>query len=126
MVYGELWFYSIEIAIKVRMISFWLKLASDVNRNKLAVKLYNFLKYLHNNNLIKMKWFDFIKNILDQCGLSCFWNDINGVMTKWLVETVKMTLEDQFKQTWLTYLNANSKCINYRILSQNFDLKIIF
>ena len=90
MVYGELGVYSIEIAIKVRMISFWLKLACDVNRNKLAVKLYNFLKYLHDNNLIKMKWFDFIKNILDQCGLSCYWNDINDVNTKWLVETVKM------------------------------------
>ena len=37
-----------------------------------------------------MTWFDFIKNTLDQCGLSCFWNDINGVNTKWLVETVKM------------------------------------
>ena len=60
-VYVELGVYSIEIAIKVRMISFWLELASDINRNKLAVKLYNLKKCLHDNNLIKMKWFDFIK-----------------------------------------------------------------
>ena len=105
------------------MIYFWLKLASDVNRNKLAVKLYNFVKYLHDNNLIKMKWFDFIKNILDQCGLSCFWNDINGVNTKWLVETVKMILKDQFKQTWLRDLNTNSKCINYRIFRPKFGFE---
>ena len=70
-----------------------------------------------------MKWFDFIKNILDQCGLSCFWNDINGVNTKWLVETVKMNLKDQFKQTWLTDLNTNNKCINYIIFKPNFGFE---
>ena len=43
-----------------------------------------------------MKWFD-LKNRLDQCGLSCFWNDINGVNTKWLVETVEMNSNDPFK-----------------------------
>ena len=42
MLWCELGVYSIEIAIKVRMISFWIKLASDVDRNKLSVKLYNF------------------------------------------------------------------------------------
>ena len=47
-----------------------------------------------------MQWFDFIKDILDQCGLSCFWNDINGVNIKWLAETIKIDLLDQFKQTF--------------------------
>ena len=70
-----------------------------------------------------MKWFDFIKNIIDQCGLSCFWNDINGVNTKWLVETIKMNLKDQFKQTWLTDLNTNNKCINYIIFKPNFGFE---
>ena len=56
-------------------------------------------------------------NILIEKLLSCFWNDINGVNTKWLVENVKMILKDQFKQTWLTDLNTNSKCVNYRIFN---------
>ena len=73
--------------------------------------------------MIKLKWFDFIKNILDQCGQSCFWNDINGVNTKWLVENVKMILKDQFKQTWLTDLNTNSEYINYRIFKPNFGFE---
>ena len=47
--------------------------------------------------MIKMKSFDFTKNILNQCGLSCFWNDISGVNTKWLVETVNMNFKEQFK-----------------------------
>ena len=65
----------------------------------------------------------FYKNILDQCGLSCFWNDINGVKTKWLVETVKVNLKDQVKQTWFTYLNTNYKCMNYRIFKPKFGFK---
>ena len=58
-----------------------------------------------------------------KCGLSCLWNDINDVETKWLVETVKMNLKDQFKQTWLIDLNTNDKCINYRIFKPNFGFE---
>ena len=45
---------------------------------------------------------------------------------KWLVETVKMNLKDQCKQTWLTDLNTDNKCTNFRIFSHNLDLKITF
>ena len=31
-----------------------------------------------------------------------------------------MNLKDQFKQTWLTDLNTNNKCINYRIFEPKF------
>ena len=70
-----------------------------------------------------MKSFDFVKNILDQCGLSCFWNNINGVNTKWLVDLLKMNIKDHFKQTWLTDLNTNNKCINYKIFKPNFGFE---
>ena len=101
MVYGELGVYNIEIAIQIRMISFWLKLASDVNRNKLSVQLYDHLKSVHGGRSINVKWLDYVKGILDKCGFSCFWENIDNVNTKLLLEAIKMNLQDQYKQTWL-------------------------
>ena len=40
MLYGELGVYKIDITVKCRMISFWLKLATDDNENKFAVKMF--------------------------------------------------------------------------------------
>ena len=37
MLYGKLGVHNIDITVKCRMISFWLKLATDDNENKFAV-----------------------------------------------------------------------------------------
>ena len=34
-----------------------------------------------------------------------------------------MNSKDQFKQTWLTDLNTNNKCINYRIFKPDFGFE---
>ena len=40
-----------------------------------------------------------------------------------MVETVKMNLKDQIKQTWSTDLNTNNKSMNYRICKPQFGFE---
>ena len=42
MLYGEFGVYTIYITVKCRMISFWLKLATDDNENKFAVRMFHY------------------------------------------------------------------------------------
>ena len=66
------------------MISFWLKLATDDNENKLAVKMFYYLKSLHDEGIVYFQWYalNFVKKILDYCGFSHFWYGIANVNSK--------------------------------------------
>ena len=65
MLYGELGVHKIDITVKCRMISFWLKLATDENENKFAIKMFYYLKSLHDEGIVHFKWYAFVKKILD-------------------------------------------------------------
>ena len=67
MVYGELGRFPLIINIKVRMISFWAKLHFSQTMDKFATKMY-VLASRHN-----LPWVNYVKNILDDCGLSYLW-----------------------------------------------------
>ena len=64
MLYGELGVYKIDIAVKCRMISFWLKLATDDNENNFAVKMFYYLKSLHDEGIVYFKWYASVKKFL--------------------------------------------------------------
>jgi hypothetical protein len=64
MIYGELGRYSLLVAIKVRIISFWAKLHFSPNIEKLSIRIYH-LVYKKD-----FQWLSFIKYILNECGLS--------------------------------------------------------
>ena len=46
------------------MISFWSKLATDDNENKFAVKMFYYLKSLHDEGIVHFKWYAFVKKFL--------------------------------------------------------------
>lgn len=67
------------------------------------------------NSRFQYDWFSFVKSILDSTGLSYIWLEQNTENSFWLSQTVKITLESQFKQEWQTSIDTSSKCINYRL-----------
>ena len=109
--YGELGVYKIDITVKCRMISFWLKLATDDYENKFAVKMFYYLKSLHDQGIVYFKWYAFV----DYCGFSHFRYNIGNVNSKWLVEAIKFRLKDQFKQEWHHDIMHSNKSIVYKI-----------
>ena len=70
MIYGELGRYPLSINIKVRMISFWCKLVNSQG-DKLSSTLFGVLRKYNNT------WCNFIKSILNDCGLLHIWQTMN-------------------------------------------------
>ena len=116
MIYDELGRYPIAINIKVRMINFWCKLHNSQG-NKLSSKLFYVL--IHYNNT----WCNFIKSILNECGLSYIWQSEQPVNATWLKKSIFKTLYDQFIQSWYSEMNNSSKGLNYRIYKTSFGIE---
>lgn len=68
-------------------------------------------------------WMCFLKNILDNCGLSNIWCDIESLQfnIKWIKVTVNQRLKDQFLQKWHNDIFESSKGVIYRIYKTNFQ-----
>lgn len=111
-VYGELGKMPLSIKVKQRMIGYWAKLITD-KESKLSHIMLTKLTEFSTNNKISIPWLNFIKHILNSCGLSYIWDTQQFNNVKWLKVTVERTLKDQFKQEWMADLYSKSSCDFY-------------
>ena len=116
MVYGELGRYPITINVKVRMISFWAKLQNSQGK-KISSKLYYVMRNYNS------PWFNYIKKILNDCGLSYIWHNTQPLNVIWLKNKVFHILYDQFKQSWIINMYNSSKASNYRIYKHTVNIE---
>ncbi len=58
---------------------------------------------------------DKIKHILDSCGFSNMFNEISNNNAKWLKASIDRKFKDICIQSWLSDLDTNSVCTNYKI-----------
>jgi len=120
MVYGELGRYPLKISIEVRMINFWARLLQLSDKQKLCQTMYMMLPKEQNAQSNKFKWLQYVRNILNKCGLSYIWNDQWTPGIKWLTDKVKQILMDQYTQKWSAEIYESNKCINYRMFKDVF------
>ena len=106
MVYGETGCFPISIAVKKRMISYWIRLLTG-KRQKMIYIVYNcFMSNMNNNNSFKSPWIKQIKKILDECGMSDVWlnqetlfvGENSKSFAKHICKQVEQWLKDQFIQ----------------------------
>ncbi len=100
------------------MIKFWAKTLSG-KQEKLPAVLYKLVFRQYGSDVV---WHKYIKQILDDCGMSFIWNAQTVENINWLHANVKQTLIDQFRQFWISDIQNSSKSLNYRIFKN--DLKI--
>jgi hypothetical protein len=63
----------------------------------------------------KSDWLSFIEGILNDCGLGyVFQNQDPNTNIYQLIDMVKRTLMDQFRQKWYAEVNRMDKCVSYR------------
>lgn len=122
MVYGELGRYPIAIACKVRIIQYWGSLLHG-NAGKYSFIMYKIMYNHFINDKYVLPWVKSVKQILDDCGLSNIWINQEFPSVPWLVNRVKLSLQDQFKQTWLTSVQDSSKCVLYKSFKTDFVLE---
>ena len=123
MVFGELGQVSLKIHIKSQMINFWAKLAFGKSTHKYSSTVYRIMRRLYDNNRVKSKWLDSIKQILNETGFSGIWNEYENVNVKWLTENVKQRLRDQFVQEWYGNVQSSDKALTYRLFKTEFKFE---
>jgi hypothetical protein len=81
---------------------------------------------LSNSLQIPFSWINFVKSILDDCGYSNVLHTQNFISHKWLIESIKLRLTDQFKQNWHSTLQISPKSLSYRLFQSDFRFEKYF
>ena len=98
------------------MICYWAKLVCS-NSSNLHTNIYRIV------NRNTFAWLNFVKSILDECGLSYIWREQTCISATWLKKKVKTILIDQFIQNWRETLFNSPKGLNYRVFKDTLDLE---
>ena len=124
-VYGELDRYKLNKTIDSRMINFWCRIING-GEYKLSSMVYKLLRALHEKYIYSSPWILKVKSVLDKTGMSYVWDipTINDgqypiLNQLWLKREINRRLNDIYEQDWLTEVNNNSHCKNYRIFKQS-------
>jgi hypothetical protein len=126
MIYGELARFPLYIDIQTRVISYWCKLLTG-KASKLSAISYKLLHSFFCNRNISAPWVKFVKDILDNCGLSNVWTFQNtNFNDEWVIAYVKLRLRDNFLQEWNSNLENAPKTLNYRLYKQIFEFENYF
>ena len=120
MVYNELGRFTIKKTVKERMVNYWAKLVSTNPVDKWCSLLFHIVRDQHEHGYLYSKWCSFVKLTLNECGLGYLWNRTDFNLT-WLKITLKMSLEDQFRQNILGEINEHPNCEMYRAFCHEDD-----
>jgi hypothetical protein len=121
MVYGELGRYPLALQIKKRMISFWYKTLTENRTIKLSQSVCSILQYdtiIGNNN-----WLNYIRNILNSCGISYVFNNPETLSLNQLISKVETILKDQYLQKWHADIRSSSKGNYYQYFKQEITFE---
>ena len=118
MLYAELGRHPIEIDIKSRMIKYWVSILNG-KKSKFAYQIY---LYMFNSNS-QFKWPNYIKSVLDKCGLNYMWLQQFRYLPRNIAKIVKTRLSDQYLQHWSSKLQVSSKGTHYALFKDNISLE---
>ena len=120
MVYGELGVVPLDVAIKLRMLTYWARLCLG-DKHKISNTIYSLLYTLDEKNIFKSEWIQTVKTTLNYCGFSGFWlNQTLPCSIEAFKQSVKLRLKDQFIQKWQESISQGGKCTIYRIIKTTF------
>ena len=74
-------------------------------------------KYYHT-----VTWLKFEQNILNECGMPYIWYTHTFINSYWIVNAVKLSLKDKFKQSWNTSIQNSPKTFFSLILQGSIEI----
>ena len=130
LVFGETGMLPIEYYVKCRVVGFWVHLVST-KQEKISSKLFHICYTLYMSGLLVCPWLEYVKKILEDCGMNFVFYQHQILEKKWLknsfLPSIKKTLKDQEIQKWTTQITEeNQKFFYYREFAINFGLKNYF
>ena len=118
MVLGELGRYPLEVRVKLRMVSFWIKLLQ--NESKLSSILYRLMLSLSKKTKYTFKWIKYVESIFNDIGMGYIFQNQIGYCNSGLI---KQILSDQFVQKWVGDIENSSRGLFYSSFKTNFCLE---
>ena len=112
MIFGEFGVHPTEIDIKIKMISFWSKVAQR-DSLKYPHLLYQHLYYSNAN--MSSKWLDYYKNTLRNTGFSRIWSNQSADNPK--------RLKDLFINESQRKIDESSSCLNYGLFKDTYKFE---
>ncbi|KAF7645281.1 hypothetical protein LDENG_00207060, partial [Lucifuga dentata] len=105
--HGEVGRFKLKQKGECRMIGFWCRLLNG-RRSKLSFLLFMLLKTLYDKEVLKPRWIEKLKHILDDTGFSYLWGCTDVVNDKYIKAAVEMRISDILRQSWKTEISNNS------------------
>ena len=118
MIYAESGRYPLEITVKCRMIGYWNSLLIN-SKSKISYRIYQYMLNIPNFN---SNWINYIKDILNSCGMTDIWLNQNNITCKNIKKLVKQSLLDQYLQKWHVSTQESNKGKSYYHLKQNLEM----
>ena len=122
MVLGEVGKLPLEIHAKLRMMTYWYKLVTCQNDNKLSSVTYKFFLKLKEAGGYESPFLKTVEKTLNDVGLPGVWihqNNLNYSL-ECFKKMIKKRLEDIYIQNWYTEVNERESCYNYRMFKTDF------
>ena len=121
-VFGETGHYPIWVTIKVRMLTFWFKLMSHSNKDKLSSCVYQLLYTLHMNETCENSYLKHIRSCLIEVGMYHLWlsQDVSNIKFNIFKSQITQRFKDLFLQEWYCQLDNESICMNYKLFKSSF------
>ena len=116
----------LDTIIRSRVLNFWYKLVTNVNRFKLTVVLYRILYKLDIAGSYTYPWIEYVRKSLNELGLSFYWLRQGSLVMKGFTSfkrAVKLRISDQFRCKWHEEVFASSNCTIYRVFKQEIRLE---
>ena len=72
---------------------------------------------------LEFTWLKFVQHILNECGMPYIWNTHTFIQSNWIVNALKLSLKDQFQQSWHTSIQNSPTTLIYRCFKKTFEFE---
>ena len=128
--YTELGRHPLYIERQMRIIKYWLKLATDRNSNCILKSVYNDMKTRTENSRNNLLWTSKVKSLLERHGFAEVWQYPESVNMKPFLAVLKMRLIDAFLTEARAGIRNSSSLPLFKELDNNTEiapyLKLLF
>ena len=121
-IYKELGRYPLFITRQIRIVKYWLNLATNTKSNCILSSVYSCTERHIAENVNQATWLSKVKHLLTRNGFGDIWQFPESVSVKLFLPVLKTRLADNYLQELREGLRTSPSLTLYRELNANFEI----
>ena len=121
-IYKELGRYPLFITRQIRIVKYWLNLATNTNSNCILPSVYSCMERQIAENINQATWLSKVKHLLTRNGFGDVWQFPESVSAKLFLAVLKTGLIDNYLQELRERLTISIYLTLHRELNANFEI----